>query len=174
MGWKNFIVKYKLRALLRRKKEDQSVGDFSLNKQKKVLILTDAASFPSLTSDIKALQKRVASVFCLVHASTDQSIDAAHVMLVKTHGDLNKWGVPTTEIVKKVQQIKADLLIDLTRSSDYAMKYLVASHQAPMKVGEKDEVFDLYNFSLVLSDDKTDSSLLFKQIIHYLDTIHSR
>ncbi len=170
---KKYLLKRKLRALLNQRNLNKAAEYIPLEKDKSVVIYMDKSACSKLEAEIKALRKRVKSVSCIIYTVDKNDSDTSDTVFLAVEKDFTKLGLPTTQTLEKIQKIETDILIDLTDRTAYSMKYLFANHPARMKVGAKDDAYDLYNFSIAISDDKSDSSFLFKQIIYYLDTIHS-
>lgn len=171
MSWKSFFAKRKLRSLLSKvtEKYDKLM---MLNKETKVVIYVDEANYSRLLPEVGLLSKQVSSIFYVICGTNVKVNVNDHILVVDLQKDFSGNGLPKAEVLDKVQQIKADVLIDLTGYEEYAIKYVAALHDVSMKIGAKSEFPNLYNFSIVIPEEEADVLYLFKQISFYLNTMY--
>ncbi|MDR1558052.1 MAG: hypothetical protein LBS88_13635 [Tannerellaceae bacterium] len=82
-------------------------------------------------------------------------------------------GLPLSPLCKQFNDLTADILIDLTRSDDYAMHYLELLHPASFKVGNKSSLRNLFNLTIPMGEDD-DIPQFFQNILYRLQTIRSK
>ncbi|MDR2811375.1 MAG: hypothetical protein LBB84_12635 [Tannerellaceae bacterium] len=82
-------------------------------------------------------------------------------------------GLPLSPLCEQFNAIPADILIDLTRTNDYAMHYLQLLHPALFKVGNKSSLRNLFDLTITMSPDD-DMPQFFRHILFYLQTIRSK
>lgn len=107
-----------------------------------------------------------------VQGNTIPEIDESCI-LIQESKDLDTWYIPKEDSVDKLKAVKADILIDLTRTDCYPMQCLMLQHPCCFKVGMKHEGVDLYDLSISVTEHK-DIKHLFGHILFYLQTIRSK
>lgn len=121
---------------------------------------------------LRMLRKNVQ--VCLFSSGKVLPEEKASYLIIEDGKDINRLGYPTTNINKKVNAIKADILIDLTRKNCYPMKYLMLQHPSIFKIGlKRGNEQDIYDLAISVTD-REDMMYLFGQIIFYLQTIRSK
>jgi hypothetical protein len=86
-----------------------------------------------------------------------------------TKSDLTWYGRPNCAAVNKFVSQKFDVLIDMSRSSDYVYKYIVTLSAAKFKIGGiqyKNDPFDL-----ILLETSNETTKFVSLIINFLSTI---
>ncbi len=122
---------------------------------------------------LRMLKKKVNVCVYSTGQEVQEDPDAYLVIHDDDNKDINAWGFPALEIMRKVNALRADLLIDLTGKNCYPMKYLLLHHPSQFKTGIKRSEKDLYDFSISVTD-RNELMHLFGQIIFYLQTIRSK
>jgi hypothetical protein len=92
---------------------------------------------------------------------------------VREEEDTDSRKIPTDEICEKFNSLPADILIDLTRSDNYVMHYLVLQYIGTFKVGCRSSIKNICDLTVVMSDDDGIKQL-FEHILFYLRTIRSK
>lgn len=150
----------------------------SLDDVKHVLVLCEAKDWGEFNHILGVFQKLDKQVQVCTHVrKQDQSIHVGQGVVVKVWEDLTLWGFPRKNVEQQFCSIPADILIDLTTSGFYEMRYLLLKHPSQFKVGTKRiHEGDWYDLSIVLDDDVHNASLEFRlgQILNYLQIIRSR
>jgi hypothetical protein len=82
-------------------------------------------------------------------------------------------GLPLPSLCERFKDIPADILIDLTRSGDYSMHYLLLTNPASFKVGNKSSLRNLFDMTIPMGEDDN-MAHFFQHILYYLQTIRSK
>lgn len=104
--------------------------------------------------------------------SGEEKDDDTHIY-IRHKQDVNLWGMPAEAVLEKINACRPDVVIDLTRSKNCVMQYLLLKCDCNFKAGIKNGERDLYDFSISAVENK-DLTYLFEQIIFYLQTIRSK
>ena len=87
---------------------------------------------------------------------------------------LNWYGAPKSDYIKTFIQKDYDILIDLSTSYDYILKYIIALSPARFKVGRQKNGFEKF-FDLMIRMKKNDPMGEFViQALHYLTVLKSK
>ncbi|MDR0420904.1 MAG: hypothetical protein LBH30_05570 [Prevotellaceae bacterium] len=86
-----------------------------------------------------------------------------------TNSDLTWYGKPDSNNVKKFISQKFDVLIDMSRSSDYVYKYISTLSLAKFKIGGVQ--YDNDPFDLILLEKSNEATKFVSLIINFLSTI---
>jgi hypothetical protein len=118
------------------------------------------------------LDKR--TIFCVLIPRKPKNAvyDIDPAWLAVREDELDKQGFPTEDTRLAFENLKADVMIDLTRAGDFVMHYLQLLHTGSFKVGTQsflNKIFDL----TVTRKDRDELSQFFEHILFYLRTIRS-
>ena len=165
------------------KKKVQSLASGAANRKHEFCTLEDAGHIlvlyqvddhefvePCLEKLRKMHKKVEACVY--VSGSTLPEMKASYTA-VHAKKDLDTWQTPSDAIVEQLETVRADILIDLTRSDCYPMQYIMLQHPCRFKVGVKRADIDLYDLSISLTE-REDIKHLFDHILFYLQAIRSK
>lgn len=147
----------------------------SLKEAHDILVFYEGKNLEEVEPCLETLRMLRKNVRACVYLSVESPEDFPDsYVLVNNVNDLNAFGFPHEPIQEKVNQVKADILIDLTSKGCAPMRYLMLQHPAMFKIGLKREYEqNLYDFSLAVTD-KQDLKYLFGQILFYLQTIRGK
>jgi hypothetical protein len=149
----------------------------SLDDVKYVLFVCEACDWNEVSRCVNTLKAKGKKVHvCVYIRKQDPSPiwDYAY-LVIEADRDINLWGFPNRNIRDQLNDMKVDMLIDLTRPDTLAMRYLMLSHVSDFKVGAKrDSDDDLYDLSILVSDETHNVSFIFEQILIYLQAIRSK
>ncbi|MDH6533943.1 hypothetical protein D0T51_02925 [Parabacteroides sp. 52] len=146
----------------------------SLKEAHNILIFFEAKDEDKIEPCLETLRMLKKNVQVCLYVSRKNPLEANDsYQMIYENKDINRWGFPLAEISRQVNDIKADVLIDLTGDGCYSMKYIMLQHPSCFKVGLKRKEQDMYDFSLSVTD-RDDLMYLFGQIIFYLQTIRSK
>jgi len=148
----------------------------SLKEAHDIVVFYEAKDKEEVEPGLETLRMLKKNVYvCVYSTGQDVQEDASAYLVIhdNENKDINLWGFPSSEIIDKVNTLKADLLIDLTGKSCYPMKYLLLQHPSQFKTGIKRGENDMYDFSIAVTD-RNELMYLFGQIIFYLQTIRSK
>lgn len=168
----NYFIKKKIRGLA----ADPPARDClfrSLRDVKNILVFYEARQKETIEpclEDLRMLHKKMTVCVYTSGTSSRSFPDGYQIIGPK---DVNIWGFPSPAISHAVQELKADLLIDLSGPHCYPLQYLLLQHPSPFKVGIKRGSPDLYDLSILVTE-QDDIKYLFGQILFYLQSIHSK
>jgi len=146
----------------------------SLKEAHDILIFFEAKDEDKIEPCLETLRMLKKNVQVCLYVSRKIPLAANDdYLMIYENKTIDSFGFPTLALCRKVNEIKADVLIDLTSGSCYPMKYLMLQHPSCFKVGLKRKEQDMYDFSLSVTD-RDDLMYLFGQIIFYLQTIRSK
>lgn len=169
----NYVIKKRIQQLAR-KNAGRKHQFCSLDDVHDVLVLfhlRDKEEVEGCLQKLRDRDKNVRTCAFIPHYSHEEEIESC--VSVSAKKDLDIWGIPSNAICKKINGIKADVLIDLTGPKCYALKYLTLIHPATFKVGVKRDDNDIYDFSIAVTNEEG-IPYLFEQILFYLQTIRSK
>lgn len=147
----------------------------SLKEAHDILVFYEGKNLEEIEPCLETLRMLRKNVRACVYVSveTPDNFPESYVLVNKVK-DLTAFGFPRQEAIEKVNQVKADILIDLTAKGCAPMRYLMLQHPAMFKIGlKRGYERDMYDFSLSVTD-KDDMKYLFGQIIFYLQTIRGK
>lgn len=168
----NHIIRKKVKELAAKPKRQSHFH--SLEDARQILVLFDADDREVVEACLSSLRKLNKHIDVCVYVSGDmipQMDPSYHIISAKN--DLDMWYTPKAEVKEKFRSYAADILIDLTRSNNYAMQYLLLQHPATFKVGVRNSELDLYDLTISVTEN-TDMKHLFGHILFYLQTIRSK
>lgn len=139
--------------------------------------VTDEQLFNRVKKLIKELTNEKRQVMALGYVD-DQVIPdfcvAAYSGYYFNNKALNWYNAPKSDYILTFINKEYDILIDLSTSNDYVLKYILALSRARFKVGRQRRGFEKY-FDLMLRMKKKDTMTQFAdQAIHYLTVLKSR
>lgn len=141
---------------------------------KHILVLFQASDREVIEPCLDKLRKQQKKVSACVYVTgeTVPEMDASY-LVVRANKDLDAWFCPKDTVVENCKALKADILIDLTRSGCYPMQYLLLQHPCRFKVGIKQEDADLYDLAISVTE-RDNIRQLFEHILFYLQSIRSK
>ncbi|MDR2139924.1 MAG: hypothetical protein LBP50_10300 [Tannerella sp.] len=150
----------------------------ALDDVRHILILCDVSDWKEVEACIHTLKGMKKSVHVCIYTSEQDPtrIWDYGYLLVEAKKDIDLWGFPKKYIMEQLRHLPADMLLDLTGDgASPALRYLMLQHPAAFKVGAKHASGkDWYDFSIVLEDGMHDVPFLFRQVLNYLQMIHSK
>ena len=139
--------------------------------------VTDERLFNAVKRLIKELTNDKRQVMALGFVDDDTIPDycvAAYSGYYFNRKALNWYKAPKSDYIHTFISKEYDILIDLSSSYDYIIKYIVALSQARFKVGRQRRGFSNY-YDLMLRMKKSDSYQDYiEQAIHYLTVLKSK
>lgn len=170
----NYFIKKKIEALVSQTSNRES-RSISIDEASSILLFYDFEDLKSVRNLIEPLVKAGKNITsCVYIRSRNVKLPTFDSFIpIGLKGDLNAWGFPSEAIIEKVNSIKADILIDITRPACYPLEYLAVSHKCKFKVGVKYPDQEWYDLSVSVTD-KDDIEYLFGQILFYLRSIRSK
>lgn len=173
MKLSNYFIRKKVRALAA--KSNKRMPRFcNLEDACQIFVLynaEDKSIVASFLQTLSELGKQVRTCIYISDKTVTEETNAS--MLIHPETDLDMWYIPKDPVCKDFNSHKADILIDLTRSDNYVMHYLLLQHPCSFKVGAKNVEADLYDFSISMTNGD-DIKHLFEQILFYLQSIRSK
>lgn len=169
----NQIIRKKIKALAGQSVKRRSYF-CTLEEARHILVLFDAEDCDVVESCLETLRMQHKEINACVYVSGDTvpELDPSY-MVVRAKTDLDMWYVPKNEMLTRFNACDADILIDLTRGNNFAMKYLLLQHPGTFKVGARSNDLDLYDLTISLTEE-ADIKHLFGHILFYLQTIRSK
>jgi hypothetical protein len=121
---------------------------------------------------LKELQKDInTSIFIPKKTKIPEDLSPSWLQIKEEEFGSN--GLPLAPVCEQFNLLSADILIDLTRSDDYAMHYLQLLHPASFKVGNKSSLRNLFDLTIPMGIDDAIPQY-FQHILFYLQTIRSK
>ena len=145
----------------------------SLESINNVLVLFCADDYDEVKPCIDKLRSMNKMVNTCIFTSKEVHGIDDFSLLVQAKNDLDWRGIPSEKLCQQLNAYSSDLLIDLTKKTNYPMHYLLLQHPCAFKVGIKRSELDLYDFSISATE-KSEISYLFEQILFYLQVIRSK
>ncbi len=138
-----------------------------------VLILyrnEDKGNIEPIVEKLRSTQKQIC---CCVTCSGVIKEDEPSTIYVNKSRDVDKYGIPNSAVSSRIAEVKADILIDLSRDKCHTLKVLMIQHPSLFKVGERLSDDAAYDFSIVMTDGEGTAEL-FEYLLFYLQTIRSK
>jgi hypothetical protein len=174
MIFRKYFLKRKIQSIL--KNSPHRKARFrSLNEAKTFLIsfnIRDKEQIMKCAAKLSELDKRAIFSVLIPRKPKKAVYDIDPSWLVIREDELDSQGLPPEAIRQAFENIKADVLIDLTRAGDFSMHYLQLLHTASFKVGTQSFLNKIFDFT-VTRKDKDEISRIFEHILFYLRTIRS-
>lgn len=146
----------------------------SFDEAGSVLLLFDAKDLKEVEPCIQQLVRMKKRVFACAYAKSDYPDWPPSYLLIREKKDVNLWGLPSREIAGKLQEMRADLLIDLSHPHSYTLRYLMLQLPVPLKTGAKlNDVESPYDLTISLTAGNQ-IRYIFDQILFYLQAIRSK
>lgn len=145
----------------------------SWNEVRHILVFYEARDQEIIKPCLETLRKSHKQVTACVYAPASGAGPFPDGDRIVGSKDVNLLGFPSPETRRAVGEIKADLLIDLSRPGCYPLQYLLLQHPCPFKAGCKAGGPDLYDLSISVTG-QDNIQYLFEQILFYLQSIHSK
>lgn len=175
MSWIDYFVNKRMAKLASENASRQHCFR-SLKEAHDILIFYEAKSEKEIEPCLETLRMLKKNVqVCVYVANKFFRNERESYLYIYQGKNINFLGYPTPATQKRVNELKADVLIDLSGKNCYPIKHLMLRHPSCFKIGLKrspDEQ-DLYDFSLSVTE-RDDMMYLFGQIIFYLQTIRSK
>lgn len=157
-----------------RKHPQKQSGFPNWEKVRNICILAEAATDDqealALADCSGQLENTGKTVQLVTYADSPERVGQGLVFCRK---DFSLFGRPHKDVTDQLAE-PTDLLIDLTKRPLLPMRYLAfctnAKFKAGRKLSEKDED-GIHN--MLIQTDNTDTEFVFRQIIHYIETIRS-
>ncbi len=169
----NYYIKKKINSLAKQAPFREH-SYCALQQAQDVLLVYSAEDREQIRECIKKLRDQGKNVYGCMYLPTGKpyETDTTHLQ-VKEETDTDLFLLPKGEVMAKFKELPADILIDLSRSSEYAMHYLVLSHSALLKVGKKHGEQAMHDISLLVGPEDNVGEL-FDHIVFYLQTIRGK
>lgn len=154
-------------------------NDFKFEKVKSIGIIFDGDSkninslINTISTEFKS-KSGVISIYLLAYNVDEKSKpDQIGIPTVFfTDKDLNWYGKPKFKDVENFLETPFDLLINLARNDNWAIKFSTIQSQAKFKVGRFEENIEVYDFMIDTSKD-SNTDKFHKLILDYLRIINS-
>lgn len=169
-----FLSHYYIRKEIGRLKKNalkRSRNFCSLQKAGRLLVFclySDWNDIKEYVSQLRSGNKEV--ILCVYSGNEEAPEDFTDKDVFISKKDLNWFGFPKTDKLDKCMAVESDIVIDLTCGRVPSLSYMVLKHNAPFKVGIKNNNMDFYDLTISMSD-AANVDYLFSQIIFYLQTI---
>ena len=168
----DYFIKKRVQAL-QKKAVNRKRKSCSWEEAKHIWVLYEAEEQEQILSFLEQLGKQKKKVHtCVFVAEKNLPEFPDSVRVIHALTDLNLFNIPSKEVLKSFIEQKADILIDLTRTQNHPMKYLMLQHPCSNKVGIKDSEVDLYDLSISVAS-RDDLKQMCKHILFYLQAIRS-
>lgn len=169
----NYFIKRKIENLA--KKGNRTKTFKSLDEIDRAIIFCNSSECKKIFSCVSRLEEMGKKMLVCSYGglSGKEVNEGTSVLEVSPQKDLNFFGMPSSSIIKKLNDFKPDILIDLTSRVSYPMEYLFLACECDFKTGIKKKDHEHYDFSISVTE-STDIDYLFNQIIFYLQTIRTK
>lgn len=173
MKLSSYSIKRKIQTLLK-SNSNRKFKSLELDKTDNILILSDYEDILPLQEIIKSepLLKNKVTV-CYINGAKETELLLAKSLKIDLDKDTNAFLIPSMQCIESFNSINADMIIDLSNSSSYTLKYLMLQHPALFKVGIKQSKDNLYDLSILMTE-SNDLRQNFDQILFYLKRIRSK
>lgn len=169
----DYFIKKRVLALLK-KTAERKRKSCSWEEAEHIWVIYEAEDQEQIQSFLEQLGKQKKKVqTCVFVAEKKRPEFPDSVRVIHASSDLNLFNIPSDELLKSFIEQKTDVLIDLTHSQNYPMKYLMLQHPCSYKVGIKDSEVDLYDLSISV-ELRDDLKQICKHILFYLEAIRSK
>lgn len=139
--------------------------------------VTDETLFNGVKKLIREYSNEKRQIMALGYVDDDSIPDycvAAYSGYYFNNKALNWYKAPKSDYIITFINKEYDILIDLSTSNDYVLKYIVALSRARLKVGRQRRGFEKY-YDLMIRMKKKDSMQEFvNQATHYLTVLKSK
>jgi len=174
MMFRGYWTKKKIRALAIRISATRQPRFCSLHEATIFLLvfhINDKEQALRCAERLKALGKRTR--FVIFIPKKNHLTDKINISWLQIREDQFDHRLPTKQTCDEFCAIKADILIDLTRTDNCAIHYLFLQHPAPFKIGNKSTFRHLFDLTIPMA---SNDNLLqyFEHILFYLQTIRSK
>ena len=174
-----FFKKRKLKSLLKKNKRKHAF--LNMDAIHSVLVLFETGNYESVDLFVERLLEMGKSVAGYAFRVKDDVFDysEANYTIISPKENSDKSGIPSGELLKQLQSLHYDVVIDLTVKENFSLQYILAAVNATMTVGLKKNELLFYDFSISkLSMPKGHESSqvreLIKSITFYLKTIKGK
>lgn len=173
MSWRNYFISRKIRELSVQQKNRSGLF-LPMNEVQHVLLMfneEDEQELLPCIDKLKRMDKRVS--LCIF--SSENTTEDVNSMMVYTccKKDQNFFYFPSQAFLQQINDVKADLIIDLTKPDNLTAQYVLLQHPCKFKAGFKREDIELYDLAIVVTDRKN-LQHLFEQLLFYLNSIRSK
>jgi len=169
----NYYIKKKINSLARQAPFREHAY-CALQQAQDVLLVYSLPDREQVRTCAQQIREQGKNVYGCLYIPTGKpyETDTTHLQ-VKEGTDTDLFSLPKASVIAKFKELPANILIDLSRPTDYAMHYLVLSHPALLKVGRKHSEQAIHDISL-LTEKEEEISQLFAHILFYLQTIRAK
>ena len=168
------IIKRKIKKLYAQQQREKQFLNWK--DIQTLLVVFDTADYVEADAFIKQLNKQV-TVYAYQRKKDKQEYLLSKYRIVTQEEATSFFHNRLDDIVKELHTQTFDAVFDLTIKPNLPLEYLVLQAQASIKLGFKKGDFPLYDLAITnLPNAEIDSRKvpeLGKQMIHYLEIIHS-
>ncbi len=170
----NQILKSKLKKS-QRKKHFFGWDDFqSIGIVARINSEGDYNSIKNISSQLKKEGKEVQIIAYIPEKVIPDYLVSSGIGIFFNVNDLTSFLIPKNDFVNGFVESEPDVLLDLSFSSSFVIKYIVALSQAKMKIGnDNPEKTDFYDLMLKIGDE-SDMIHFVEQMKYYLSVIKSK
>ncbi len=172
----SYLIQKRIRSLLAQADKRQPTF-CPLSEASNILLLYHIADEEQLKPGISRLQQLHKTIHRGIYLpkGEQQPDETPRTFFLSEKTDLGAWQIPASSRQEQFNAIPADLLIDLTPSACYSMRYLMLQHPCRFKVGVKqgEHEPDFYDFSLALTK-REEIQQIFEHILFYLQAIRAK
>ncbi|MDR1356492.1 MAG: hypothetical protein LBJ58_02350 [Tannerellaceae bacterium] len=174
MIFQSYFIRKKIRTIVKNTSTRKS--RFCTLAEAKTFIVTfnikDRNEVLPCVEELNRLKKDVTMVvFIPKKMKIAEDIDPLWIQIKEDEFGSN--GLPTPSLCEQFKDIPADILIDLTRTGDCAMHYLLLTNLTSFKVGNKSALRHLFDLTIPMGEDDNIGHF-FRHILYYLQTIRSK
>lgn len=169
-----FYFKFKLKSLVRHRQVEHDFLSISLVKHVIVALqCDDYLSFRHIEKEIRLLLIDIPQVSIIVYVKNGKADDLNYVVnhkdILISKKDLKMKLVPSDELIAKVDQIRADVFVNLEKEKASVIDFLTEVSNANMRIGfeEKKAICDL----MINGKGKKDLASFFNKIKEVLERI---
>lgn len=139
--------------------------------------VTDESLFNGVKKLIKEHSNDKRQIMALGYVDADSIPDycvAAYSGYYFNNKALNWYKAPKSDYILTFINKEYDILIDLSTTNDYVLKYIVALSRAKLKVGRQRRGFEKYYDMMIRMKRKASMQEFVDQAIHYLTVLKSK
>ena len=170
----NQILKSKLKKLQRKKQffgweNFQSIGIVA-----RIDSEADYNSIKKISSQLKKEGKEVQIIAYIPEKIIPDYLVSSAIGIFFNVNDLSSFLIPKNDFVNGFVESEPDVLLDLSFSSSFVIKYIVSLSKAKMKIGNDNSVKTEFYDLMLKIEDESDVAHFVDQVKYYLNVIKAK
>jgi hypothetical protein len=168
------ILKRKLKSI-RREKRYYSWDDFtSIGILTRMESEDDFRQIKTIASQLKKSGKEVQVIAYIPDKVIPSYLVSSGIGYFFNMNDLNSFLIPKSDFIQGFIQSRPDVLLDLSFSSSFVIKYIVGLSHAKMKIGNTNKTKAMFYDLMIQIEDESDVNHFLDQVKYYLNVVKSK